>query len=143
MRNVRVPLMLIVGLAVLWVAGRPTELAAERGGERKIALIDDCDPADPAWLPVGCLQEKGDVTNAEFDMFLRSPLYNNAPAGSPPALFLVGHPSWRNEPSHLVVEEGEEDRRQERRRETSHVHQGGGVRRRARSAAARGYADRS
>jgi hypothetical protein len=106
MRNVRVPVMLIVGLSMLWVVGRPTELAADRGGEKKIALIDDCDPDDPNWAPVGCLQEKGDVTNAEFGLFLRSPFYNNAPAGSPPSLFLVGHPSWRNEPSHLVVEEG-------------------------------------
>jgi hypothetical protein len=107
MRNVRIPALLVLGLAVLWAAGSPAELAADRGGERKIALIDDCDPDDPAWGAVpGCLQNRGDVSQAEFTAFLRSPLYNNAPAGSPPSLFLVGHPSWRNEPSHLVVEEG-------------------------------------
>jgi len=107
MRNVRIPALLILGLSVLWAAGTPTELAADRGREQKVALIDDCDPDDPAWGAVpGCLQDKGDVSQAEFTSFLTSRLYNNAPVGSPPSLFLVGHPSWRNEPSHLVVEEG-------------------------------------
>lgn len=109
MRNVRIPLMVLLGLAALWVAG-PIEVAADRDGER-IAIKDDCDPRDPAWAPTGgCLLKKGDVTQAEFGMFLRSPLYNNAPPATPPnppQLFLVGHPSWRNEPSHIVVELGE------------------------------------
>jgi hypothetical protein len=105
MRNVRIPALLILGLSVSWAAGIPTELAAERGSEKKIALIDDCDPDDPTWAPVGCLQNKGDVTNAEFTALLRSPLYDNDPATAA-GQFLVGHPSWRNEPSHLVVEEG-------------------------------------
>jgi hypothetical protein len=106
MRYVRIPLVLLLGVTVLWISG-PIELVADRKGER-IAMKDDCDPSDENWAPTGgCLLKKGDVTQAEFGMFLRSPLYNNAPAGSPPALFLVGHPSWRNEPSHIVVEKGE------------------------------------
>ena len=36
-------------------------------GNRRIALVDDCDPDDPAWLPIGCLQKDGDVTLAEFN----------------------------------------------------------------------------
>lgn len=79
----------------------------DNAGNRKILLVDDCDPADPNWAPVGCLQEDGDVTAAEFNAFLRSPLYDNqAPFGVEPGLFLVGHPSWRNDPSHVVIEEG-------------------------------------
>ena len=78
-------------------------------GNRTIALVDDCDPGDPAWAPVGCLQNDGDVTAAEFNQFLRSPQYDNiAPAGAEPGLFLVGHPSWRNDPSHVVIEQGKE-----------------------------------
>ena len=76
-------------------------------GNRTIELVDDCDPDDPAWLPIGCLQRDGDVTAAEFNQFLRSPLYDNIPPpGVEPGLFLVGHPSWRNDPSHVVIEEG-------------------------------------
>jgi plastocyanin len=80
-------------------------------GNRTIELVDDCDPDDPAWLPVGCLQKDGDVTAAEFNAFLRSPLYDNIPPpGVEPGLFLVGHPSWRNDPSHVVIEAGKEIR---------------------------------
>src|SRR5688572_18102666 len=48
-------------------------------GNRTIDLVDDCDPADGNWAPVGCFQNDGDVTAAEFDEFLRSPLYDNQP----------------------------------------------------------------
>ena len=76
-------------------------------GNRTINMVDDCDPNDPAWLPVGCFQKDGDVTAAEFTALLRSPLYDNIPPfGTEPGLFLVGHPSWRNDPSHVVVEAG-------------------------------------
>ena len=73
----------------------------DNSGNRTIEMVDDCDPSDPAWTPTGgCLQKDGDVTAAEFNQFLRSPLYNNG------SLFLVGHPSWRNDPSHVVIEAG-------------------------------------
>lgn len=63
----------------------------------RVAILDACDPADPAWAPTGgCLLRKGDVTNAEFGALLRSPLYTG----------LVGHPAWRNEPSYLSVRDG-------------------------------------
>ena len=51
MRNVRIPVTLVLALLVLWAAG-PTELAAEPDG-KKIAIKDDCDPSDPAWAPTG------------------------------------------------------------------------------------------
>ncbi len=67
MRNVRIPAMLVLGIAVLWGMAGPTELVAENDGDTKVALVDDCDPTDVAgWAPVGCLQDKGDVTAAEF-----------------------------------------------------------------------------
>jgi len=97
--------MVLLGVSVLWISG-PIEVAADRDGE-KIVMKDDCDPSDLGWNATGgCHLKKGDVTEAEFVTFLQSPLYNNAPAGSPPQLFLVGHPSWRNEPSHILVETG-------------------------------------
>ena len=67
-------------------------------GNRRIDLVDDCDPSDPNWAPVGCFQTDGDVSAAEFGAFLTSPLYGGG---------LVGHPAWRNDPSHLVVRDGE------------------------------------
>jgi plastocyanin len=113
MRNARIPMMLFLGVCVLWATADPIEVAADRGGDQKIALVDDCDPKDvEGWAPVGCLQRKGDVTAAEFDEFLQSSLYDNDPDNDPSptdplaGLFLVGHPSWRNEPSHVVIEAG-------------------------------------
>jgi plastocyanin len=82
-------------------------------GNQRVALIDDCDPNDPDWGAVpGCLQDDGDVSNAEFNAFLRSPLYDNIPplalVGNPmePGQFLVGHPSWRIDAGHIVIREG-------------------------------------
>jgi plastocyanin len=67
----------------------------------KIAMLDACDPADPAWAPTGgCLLKRGDVTAAEFNAFLRSPL-TIAPNAQ-----LIGHPAWRNEPAHMSIESG-------------------------------------
>jgi plastocyanin len=95
----------LIALAAPNLRGQQTNDANR--GNRTIDLVDDCDPDDPAWAPIGCLQKDGDVTAAEFDAFLRSPLYDNVP---PPAdgigSFLVGHPSWRNDPSHVVIEAG-------------------------------------
>jgi plastocyanin len=79
-------------------------VSAKSDGEdhnRKIAMRDNCDPADPAWAPTGgCLLRRGDVTAAEFNAFLRSPLT------IAPNAHLIGHPSWRNEPSHVSIESG-------------------------------------
>jgi plastocyanin len=60
----------------------------------KIAILDDCDSADPAWAPTGgCLLEEGDVTFAEFDALQNSIL----------SAAVVGHPAWRNEPSYVKI----------------------------------------
>ena len=70
----------------------------DRGPKRYIAILDDCDPNDPTWAPTGgCSRKDGAVTNAEFTAFLASSL----------SLSVVGHPSWRNEPSYIKVAGGE------------------------------------
>lgn len=68
---------------------------------RKIAMRDACDPSDPTWAPTGgCLLKRGDVSNAEFTAYLRTSL------STPPNGVLIGHPSWRMEPSHASIESG-------------------------------------
>ena len=93
-------LALVVGY---WAAGALNALAQVRSQDARIAVMDNCDPGDAAWNPTGgCAQfpQNGDVSNAEFFAFLRSPLT------VPPNAALVGHPSWRNEPPYLSVKEG-------------------------------------
>lgn len=108
MRSVRIPALLVLVLSAIWAVGSPTNLVADDDGVN-IAMIDDCDPTDPNWAPVGCLRKRGDVTAAEFNAFLRSPLYDQPLnlGDNPVGQFLVGHPSWRNDPGHAVVELGE------------------------------------
>lgn len=61
----------------------------------EIALLDDCDPRDPTWAPTGgCKLAKGDVTRAEFNAFLNSPL----------SLSVVGHQAWTIEPTYLKAQ---------------------------------------
>ena len=59
-------------------------------GKDVIAIRDDCDPRDQAaWAPTGgCLQKRGNVTFAEFNAELNSPL----------ALSVIGHMAWRMDP---------------------------------------------
>jgi plastocyanin len=59
---------------------------------KRIAILDDCDPTDPGWAPSGgCTLRSGDVSFAEFGAGLSSPL----------SLSVVGHPAWRMEPSYV------------------------------------------
>lgn len=61
---------------------------------RDIAIRDDCDPRDPGWAPTGgCLLRRGDVTFAEFNAEMNSPL----------AAAVVGHQAWRNDPSYVEI----------------------------------------
>ena len=73
-----------------------------------IAMVDNCSPDDPAYDAFGGCPEgapfpgsksyAGDVTADEFFALLFSPL---APGGQ-----VIGHPSWRNEPSYISVPSG-------------------------------------
>jgi plastocyanin len=69
-------------------------------GNNTVVMMDNCLPGDPGWNPTGgCAQKPnlGDVSVMEFGQLLVSPLISS----------LVGHPSWRNEPSHLLVKPGQ------------------------------------
>lgn len=69
------------------------------GRNHRIAMVDDCDPADAAWAPVGgCVQKRGSVTLAEFNAELSSTL---APTS------VIGHASWRNDPSYDLIRQGQ------------------------------------
>jgi plastocyanin len=64
--------------------------------DNNIVIMDNCQPGDSGWNPTGgCAinPNRGDVPFAEFGQLLTSPLISS----------LVGHPSWRNEPSHLAT----------------------------------------
>jgi hypothetical protein len=64
--------------------------ATAAAATEKIAILDYCDPNDPAWAPTGgCDLRDGDVTFAEFNDLLTSVLSSA----------VVGHPAWRFEPS--------------------------------------------
>jgi hypothetical protein len=66
--------------------------------DRQIAIRDDCDPNDPGWAPTGgCLLRHGDVSFAEFNTELSSPL----------SLSVIGHQAWRNDPTYLEIRAGE------------------------------------
>jgi len=95
-----VVLTLLVGF---WAIGNFIVTAQVDGNDNNIAVVDDCLPGDPAWDPTGgCTlrPHQGDVPAAEFFALLVSPLT------IPPGGYLIGHPSWRNEPSHLTIRAG-------------------------------------
>jgi plastocyanin len=90
----RLLFVLLLGVVLLLAIG-----ATASGDESKRVVIrDDCDPRDPAWGPLGgCALRRGDVTVAEFDEELISPL----------ARSVVGHQAWRNDPSYLKIKAGD------------------------------------
>ena len=95
----RLVLTLLIITAASLSAQSPFGQTIARPNDNKIAILDNCDPNDPAWDPTGgcTLKPKdGDVTFAEFFDLLFSPL----------SLSVVGHPSWRNEPSYVSVRAG-------------------------------------
>ena len=89
--------LLVLGAAA-FAAATPAGRTDNNGdGRRHIAMRDDCDPRDPAWNAVGgCTAKRGDVSFAEFNGELNSPL----------SLAVIGHQAWRNEPSYLKIRSG-------------------------------------
>jgi plastocyanin len=94
----------LLALAALLALGAAAFAAATPAGRsddddsKRIAIRDDCDPRDPAWNAVGgCTLKRGDVTFAEFNGELDSPL----------ALAVVGHQAWRNDPPYLKINAGQ------------------------------------
>ena len=92
MRFLAIALVSISLLAGSWqFMGRAS--AQVNSNDNNIAVMDNCDPSDPAWNTVGgCFLRKGSVSLSEFNNLLFSPLSSTIP---------VGHPSWRNEPSYI------------------------------------------
>jgi hypothetical protein len=94
--------------AVFAVLGASVTHAQNRGNAHNILLLDNCEEEDSDWDAVGGCPEggapglqsyDGDVTLDEFLELLTSPL---TPAGH-----IVGHPSWRIDPSYITIQEGQ------------------------------------
>jgi plastocyanin len=103
MRTMRAGAVVLALLVSCWAVGNLVVRAQVAGNDNNIAIMDNCLPGDPGWNPTGGCTLKphqGDVPFAEFGALLASPLTN------PPNGFLIGHPSWRNEPPYVTVGEG-------------------------------------
>jgi hypothetical protein len=88
-----------LGVMVLIAGTNPVRVAADSDNNRRISIVDDCDPTDPGWAPTGgCFREGGRVNLAEFNSYLIIP---NIAA-------VVGHPAWRMSPSYLTLESGKD-----------------------------------
>ena len=97
MRSIVLGLVLIALLTGSWTM-MDQAFAQVKSNDNNIAVMDNCDPSDPGWLPTGgCLLKKGSVSFAEFGNLLFSPLAGTIPQG---------HPSWRNEPAYISTPAG-------------------------------------
>jgi plastocyanin len=85
-------------LVGVWTIANPATAGQVNSNDNRISMVDKCKPGDPGWAPQGCdlPANRGDVSRAEFDALLTTPLGNQ----------LIGHPSWRNEPSHSTADRG-------------------------------------
>jgi plastocyanin len=92
MRRLNIAVLSVALVFIGWaLADRAS--AQVKSEDLNIAIVDNCDPSDPAWNPTGgCALHKGTVSFGEFAALLFSPLVPGTP---------VGHPSWRNEPSYV------------------------------------------
>lgn len=97
MRKFVVAVAVSLGVLVLIAGANPVRVAADSDNNRRIDIVDDCDPNDPGWAPTGgCFLKGGRVNLAEFNTFVVIP---NIAA-------VVGHPAWRMSPSYLPLESG-------------------------------------
>ena len=99
MRTMHIAVVVILLMVGVWTIGNVRTLAQVESRDARVAVLDDCEPTDPTWADIGgcdILPNRGDVTRAEFGALVLSPLSAST----------VGHPSWRNEPSHLRVTAG-------------------------------------
>jgi hypothetical protein len=94
-------------LAALWAVGGPANVAANNVPIERwyVALEDDCDPSDATWGVNGCLRKRGTVSRAEFNQFslFQPPAFPAPPLSNA----VIGHPSWRIDPSYIVIDEGD------------------------------------
>ena len=95
--------MLVYGLtalAALWTIGAVVVRAEEKSEDRKVVLVDNCDPTtfNAVVGPNTCVG-RGDTTFPEFFAVLFSPLIDHSKT-------FVGHPAWRFAPSYLDIRVG-------------------------------------
>ena len=86
----------LVVLTSVGALGSLTVTAQSNSNDNRIAMLDNCDPSDPDWPAPGCFKRGGDVSVAEFFALLTTGLGSS----------LIGHPSWRNEPSYITARSG-------------------------------------
>jgi hypothetical protein len=95
--------VIVASSVMAWVAVDTGAVAQVRSNDPNITMMDDCSPDDPAYdalggcpegAPPGSRSHKGDVALGELLALLTSPL---APG------HVIGHPSWRNQPSYVSV----------------------------------------
>jgi plastocyanin len=101
------PLLGLILAVGVWVTASAALRAQGRSSDANIIMMDNCSEADPSYAAFGGCPEgapfpgfqsyRGDVSVAEFFALLISPL---APGD------VIGHPSWRNEPSYISVAAG-------------------------------------
>ena len=104
-------LVIVLALAAgAWAVVNTGVAAQVRGSDSNIIMMDNCSPDDPGYdafggcpegSPRGARAYRGDVTVSEFFDLLISPL---APG------HVIGHPSWRNEPSYISIRAGQKVR---------------------------------
>jgi plastocyanin len=97
--------LLLLAAGLWWTVGFDPAVQAQ-GNDPNVVMLDNCSHTDPAYAPFGGCPEgsalrgyRGNVTAAEFFALLVSPL---APGGQ-----IIGHPSWRNEPSYITIRAGQ------------------------------------
>lgn len=89
--------VLVALVATVFAAMTPAGRSDDDSRRPHIAIRDDCDPRDPLWNNVGgCALRRGDVSFAEFNGELNSPL----------SAAVIGHQAWRNDPSYLKISVG-------------------------------------
>jgi plastocyanin len=82
-----------IGLALVLVVGALAMMAAVAIADKKVGILDACDPATFNAIVEGvCADVGGDVTFEEF---------------SSPNVLPEGHPAWSNEPSYIRIKLGE------------------------------------
>src|SRR5688572_17210940 len=95
MRVRQTALLLAVAVAGALAVGasRTTPVVADSDVDKTVVMRDDCDPSDPTYPGAPCALQHGDVTLAEFNGELASPL----------SLSVIGHQAWRNDPPYLQI----------------------------------------
>ena len=97
MRTLLAAVLVVVLVVGELLISRADVVAQVYGNDNNVAMMDTCLPGDPGYSAAtgGCQLKphQGDVPAAEFGALLTSPFITG----------LVGHPSWRNEPSHLTT----------------------------------------